>query len=76
MSTNLGVTARATALQQLKLALDLIKQADVLLDAAKAGWSVPDAPEQPPYIDALNSIKTQAAESVATATRLLATMGK
>ena len=76
MPPNRGNILRADALKQLNSALDLMKQANVILDAVKAGWSVPDAPEQPPYIDALNSVKMQAARSADVATRLLATMGK
>ncbi|MCC6552811.1 MAG: hypothetical protein IT372_07285 [Polyangiaceae bacterium] len=64
------------ALKQLNNALAQIKSANAILDSVAAGWSVPDAPEQPPYIDTLSTIKIQASHSIDVANRLLATMGK
>jgi hypothetical protein len=61
-------------LRQLKNSLSLLKQASRLLDETLAGWSVPDGPEQPPFIDTLNSIKNEATECISVADRLLATM--
>jgi hypothetical protein len=71
-----GSTSRAEDLKQLTNALALLKQANLILDAVRAGWSVPDAPEQPPFIDTLNTIKAQASHALDVSNRLLATMGK
>ena len=71
-----GNIAGVDALKQLNSALDLINEANVILDAVRSGWSVPDAPEQPPYIDALISITTEATRLDDVATGLLPMMGK
>jgi hypothetical protein len=63
-------------LKQLSSALAQIKSANATLDSAAAGWSVPDAPEQPPFIYTLSAIKLEAGHAIDVANLLLATMGK
>lgn len=63
-------------LTQLNNALADFKSANAALDFVASNWSVPDAPDQPPFIDALNNIKDQGQNAIDTAVRLLATMGK
>jgi hypothetical protein len=63
------------ALKQLNNALAELQSANTILDSVAATWTVPDAPDQPPFISTLTSIKAQAGHSIEVATRLLNTMG-
>ena len=61
-------------LEQINAALDLLRRANGLLAGVVDGWSVPDAPERPPVINALGLVKNEALKAASTSDRLLATM--
>lgn len=63
-------------LNQLTNALASLKQANAILDSVLAGWSVPEPPEQPPFIDTLTQIKDQGTHAADVAGRLLTSMKK
>jgi hypothetical protein len=64
----------ASTVKRLNEAVSLIVQANATIDKVQVGWSVPDAPEQPPVIQALTTLKVQASHAANVAQRLLASM--
>jgi hypothetical protein len=71
-----GDNARASAntVKNLNEAIGLLRKANAILEKVQAGWSVPDAPERPPVIEALKSVGAQGTHAAGLAKQLLTTM--
>lgn len=66
--------ASANAVKNLNEAITLLKKANTVLEKIQAGWSVPDAPERPPVIEAVKAVGVQGSHAVLLAKQLLTTL--
>ena len=69
-------SASTSMVRQLNEVLSLLAQANAIIDKVQAHWSVPDAPERPPVVQALTAVKAQGSHVSNVAHRLLATVNR